>query len=802
MIRLQHVDKVYVSKSKNRVEALKDVSLELGDTGLVVILGKSGSGKSTLLNILGGLDSVTGGSVAVDGVDFSDFKQRDYDYYRNRTVGFIFQDFNLLQDFDVNDNVALALQLSNSGDRQKVERALADVGLSSEYGKRRIDELSGGEKQRVAIARAVVKESSIILADEPTGNLDSATGDDIWNIFKSLSQTKLVVIVTHDRENAQKYGDRVIEIIDGRIVDDRGAQPPDTLQPVANKTTKHLPAKACFRMGSNNILRHIFKTAGVLLLSICTVFALLLAQTLLAFSPEKSIVDFIRANDVEYITVEQAKLRYLDEFRVGYVLRPSTLDYIDKNADWIEIVDNIGTIREKQDVLDMGLSFVGEALELDDDSYYTTSYALEQAYRNYNSSVEVDGEIVKLVQELHPTEFLVGKKVDLSRKEPTYVLAGVIDVDGYNPIYRDTFPSEFAKPTYRGRFSYFGISANIGHLPEVVLRYGETDYKQYFSHNADIENLVDNGGMIFTQQGLQPAEDVILDDNQIVMNYELYAQIFSVSPKWSYVNTDITEPIFTPPHLGETFPLRFYEADTGELLLDAGELQLVGIAFERTPEPNPFTGFQNEISETFTTGPNVGKKIGTALKTHRPFLVEVASIQNLNRFLRQFRKKHEGMVTSAGYDESTDYADWLYSAEHTFWLFKYIFLTVAVVLGIILILTIVNLISRSIVDRKKEIGILSALGATNADITKIFLVETLLLSLVTFIVTLVLLVVSVLVFNRLFCFNLILKLTVLRIDFWTILTAILGAFGLPVLATLLPILKILRLKPIDAIKYL
>lgn len=138
----------------------------------------------------------------------------------------MFQEFNLLNDFDVAGNVALALRLSKETEiSDKVSGALQAVGLSSEYLTRKIDELSGGEKQRVAIARAIVKDSKVILADEPTGNLDSGTGESIWNIIKELSKTKLVITVTHDRENAEKYGDRIIEISDGKVISDNGEQP-------------------------------------------------------------------------------------------------------------------------------------------------------------------------------------------------------------------------------------------------------------------------------------------------------------------------------------------------------------------------------------------------------------------------------------------------------------------------------------------------------------------------------------------------------------------------------------------------
>lgn len=192
---------------------------------MVFILGKSGSGKSTLLNLLGGLDQPTSGEIIVEGRSLKKYKAADYDDYRNQYIGFIFQEYNLLKDLNVRENIELALRISkDAGAEEKIERALQAVGLNADYKERKVDELLGGEKQRMAIARAVVKNSKLILADEPTGNLDSRTGAAIWEILKNLSKEQLVVVVSHDRESAQQYGDRIIEIADGSIISDNSSR--------------------------------------------------------------------------------------------------------------------------------------------------------------------------------------------------------------------------------------------------------------------------------------------------------------------------------------------------------------------------------------------------------------------------------------------------------------------------------------------------------------------------------------------------------------------------------------------------
>ncbi|HCC04097.1 MAG TPA: ABC transporter permease, partial [Clostridiales bacterium] len=188
------------------------------ETGMVFILGKSGSGKSTLLNVIGGLDKYDKGEIIINGKSTNQFKEKDYDAFRNTYMGFIFQEFNLIEDYSVEQNIKLALELQKKeATDDEIERILKKVELT-EVSKRKINELSGGQKQRIAIARAVIKNPEIILADEPTGNLDSQTGEQIWKILKDLSKEKLVIVVSHDKESANIYADRIIEIQDGNII--------------------------------------------------------------------------------------------------------------------------------------------------------------------------------------------------------------------------------------------------------------------------------------------------------------------------------------------------------------------------------------------------------------------------------------------------------------------------------------------------------------------------------------------------------------------------------------------------------
>ena len=220
MLEVKNLTKVYSTKGGVTVRALDDVSVVFPEKGMVFLLGRSGSGKSTLLNVAGGLDKPDGGEVIVKGKSSKDFSGSDFDSYRNTFIGFVFQEYNILNEFTIEQNIALALQLqSKPNDRAAVAALLEQVDLAG-YAKRKPNTLSGGQKQRVAIARALIKEPEIIMADEPTGALDSATGKQVLDTLKKLSEQKLVIVVSHDREFAEQYGDRIIELKDGKIISD------------------------------------------------------------------------------------------------------------------------------------------------------------------------------------------------------------------------------------------------------------------------------------------------------------------------------------------------------------------------------------------------------------------------------------------------------------------------------------------------------------------------------------------------------------------------------------------------------
>ena len=221
MLSLKKIIKDY-AMGGNTVHALKGISIDFRENEFVSILGQSGCGKTTMLNIIGGLDRYTDGDLIIDGVSTKKYKDRDWDTYRNHKIGFVFQSYNLIPHQTVLANVELALTLSGVSKSERRKRAievLEKVGLGDQL-KKKPNQMSGGQMQRVAIARALINDPDILLADEPTGALDSATSVQIMEILREISKDKLIIMVTHNPELAEKYSNRIIRLVDGKVVDD------------------------------------------------------------------------------------------------------------------------------------------------------------------------------------------------------------------------------------------------------------------------------------------------------------------------------------------------------------------------------------------------------------------------------------------------------------------------------------------------------------------------------------------------------------------------------------------------------
>ena len=261
MLQLKNITKNYLS-GDNEVQALKGIDIEFRENEFVSILGQSGCGKTTLLNIIGGLDGYTSGDLIINGKSTKEFKDKDWDTYRNHSVGFVFQSYNLIPHQTVLANVELALTISGVGKaerKKKAIEALQKVGLGDQLNKKP-NQMSGGQMQRVAIARALVNDPDILLADEPTGALDSKTSVQVMEILKEISKDRLIIMVTHNPELAEQYSSRIVKLLDGKIIDDSNPykSSEEDVKKARNKKDKSGKASMKFttavRLSLNNLM--------------------------------------------------------------------------------------------------------------------------------------------------------------------------------------------------------------------------------------------------------------------------------------------------------------------------------------------------------------------------------------------------------------------------------------------------------------------------------------------------------------------------------------------------------------------
>lgn len=270
MIELKNINKIYKG-SKYSVQALKDINVKFGNVGLVSIVGTSGCGKTTLLNLIGGLDSDYQGDIIFDNINVKQYNSKKLDTYRSEKIGFVFQEYNLINTIDVYSNIEIALSMTKINKFEKKKRILdisKRLGIEDLLKKSPL-ELSGGQKQRVAIARALIKKPQVILADEPTGALDSKTSKEIMKILKDISKECLIIMVTHNEKLANEYSNRIINMLDGCIIGDIKINDICNLDIKTDKKEKKIPLFQLINMSFNNLRRKLVRT--LLMIFACSI---------------------------------------------------------------------------------------------------------------------------------------------------------------------------------------------------------------------------------------------------------------------------------------------------------------------------------------------------------------------------------------------------------------------------------------------------------------------------------------------------------------------------------------------------
>lgn len=436
MIELKNVCKKYKTSNGVITKALNNVNLKLPSSGLIFILGKSGSGKSTLLNLIGCMDKVTSGNILINDKDISHLSESKLNNYRNSCFGFIFQEHNLIENFSVYDNLRLPCTLKKlKYKKEDFDKVLNSVSLN-DLGSRRVNELSGGQKTRVSIARALIKNPNVILADEPTGNLDSTNSTQIFEILKGISKDRLVIVVTHDTEYAYKYGDRVIEIEDGNITKDNIVNQINE----ENKEIKIVKSRLSFvdaiKFSSLNLRK---KTIRLIVISIIISVTL----TLFGYSYLMNDIDIIKTHSKTMIDNNETKMTLvkkipgenLSDIHPALNINEEEIKYIKEN-----ITDNF----EETFRLVLNNEFLG--IEKNMDFENPNSEILSNAY--YSHSYTESTFIEKSNEKLNSLK-LIGKTPSGNNDIVIYkILADYLIVNGVSIVDADSKGNEVIKTWY------------------------------------------------------------------------------------------------------------------------------------------------------------------------------------------------------------------------------------------------------------------------------------------------------------------------------------------------------------------
>ena len=825
MIELKNVRKAYLSKKGERVQALGGVSLVFGNSGMYFILGKSGSGKSTLLNIVGGLDRADEGDVFYNGTPFSSFGTKDFENYRNGAAGFVFQEYNLIEKFSVYENVELALKMQREeSGAEKVARALKTVGLSG-FERRGIDELSGGQKQRVAIARALVKNSEIILADEPTGNLDSETGAEIFGLLKEISKTKAVIVVSHDRENAEKYGDAVIELKDGMVVSEKTmATAPETAECAGKPggVRPHLPFSFIAKMAWHNLLHKKWRSIVTAAATVLCVLLVCLAQVLYSVDTESNIARSAEDLGKHYLRLEEFSgadiygvptfSSSIDERASGYLKEEGFTALRTAQIG----VQNVLIAESPAEIVKFGLAFYGEEPVSLADGFYATDVYIENelASGSYFGEGDLTYEEMagkELLKEVKPSPY--GESLTL--RTP---IAGVLKSPFGDPAQsigeqmdRDLLGGKlFCSETYflaRNGTRPF-VRSQEGKF-SLTLRSGGSEKK--FADGAELCEFSGRTMYALTGNGYRLFGENDLAEDEVLLSRSFYNSLYGqeIEP-WPRDFEDFTDDTATwyladyiPAHIGETIDITLVQDALGEELLSLQGKKLAGVIIGNSGLPG-WNYEQEEPREAYVAAGAVSAALSPRYQMYGQTSSLILKTQGFRRTAAALRTLRSAYGMGVGHDDSDaalfDFGFYFYMEEEFYAKTQNVFLLMALTAFAVSMLLLIALISFGISSRKKEIGILKALGCGNRDIRKIYLFESLLIGVFTLLLSIPVVYFSVYGMNCGMCVNGLEGLTYLMTNVFTWLFA----FGISIVAVLLfayiPLVKISKLKPVDAIR--
>ena len=851
MIELKNVNKTYKSKKSINTKALDNVSLNFDDKGMTFILGKSGSGKSTLLNVIGGLDKYDSGDMIILNKSSKDFNQADFDSYRNTYIGFVFQEFNILEDYDVYENIILALQLQQKNiDDEKINNMLEKLELS-ELKHRKVNELSGGQKQRVAIARALIKNPKIILADEPTGNLDSATGRQVMNLLKEISKEKLVIIVSHDSESANIYGDRIIQISDGSIINDIRRQDNAINNLNDYKTIKsNLPLKASMKLGIGSLRYKKIKLCFTIILTIFSLLFSSIIDTLSSYNVNLAHSKLLKDRNEEFVQIEKYRWYSDDDFvnRDKIVLEKNDINNIKnrikKQSSIVYQVRNDYGYENIYDVLNIssefdGYSYTYGALDLEiveDSSFeYVKKFNLIGKLPQSNNEIIISSVVADLIVEegiipyneeklYYPKDYqelVNSNKIYHFGENGQVKFAGIIDYDlsKYEIAIEKAHNSEngLIKWTSNERKLYMEYSAKLNNVyNKIFVLEGfveNLDVKSKLPLNSDYHYKLVSDDIKIWQEGMSILPSVInseieyydgekwitadkLNKNEIIVN---------VKQLEGFDSRDYREKLskYINQNLGKEqleLEKQFFAEYIKELDIINNNVTLKAIENGNTSKFEEFKDL-NIVGVTglITTSENYYYVSRNLMSKYEVASFPATSILVLEDNQKEFKKLMDEFPYNEEISLKSTYSYDVNEMVRTVNVLKKIASYIAIVLVVFTIVLMANFMFSSISYRKREIGILRGLGARSIDVVKIFLWEGIVIASISFVLTSLGLVVTTNLLNNVIMSGTDLLLTPFIITLRQFVVILVLVYVIVFISSIIPIRKIAKMKPIDAI---
>jgi len=727
MLKLNGVSKSYITSS-NRVDALTDINISFGTNGLVFILGASGSGKTTLLNLIGGLDTSSSGDILINNKKISNDRS-SLELYRNNYISFVFQDFNLLPNLTVYENISMVCcEQDFEHAKEKVADILNKVNLGG-YENRYPNQLSGGEIQRVVIARALFKNSSIILADEPTGNLNKENSKNVLEILKKISNEKLVIVVSHNEDLAYEYADRIIKLEDGKITHDI------IRNEIKNKTDNFevnnyvISKKNIFKLSFKNLFDKKIRFI-ISIISIILAFSIL-SLSLVISGFERPYVDAKNINDnsvEKYIISSNQDHIWIYNSDAEHITQYDGLTYIRNNV-----------IKSIDDVIEMEYELYSGFREIDDESIILSDsnlFAFIESGKLYN--ISNDQEVLK-------DEFDFTNINQYYIKDPNKIYISAVyhsygfNSNDYNVDNPDTIVYDKAKrnlseqiifhteeSVYNESYRYFLIGNSEG---EFQVSVNKNNISSMVIGLDDIATFsIFNGSYFNDVEYITNAKNIIPGDDEIYLSLDVYNSFFGEKSDYTYylgTNFPCEELVRAPIHINEKIDIKIIENRNNKEALEIKNLTVKGIIYGRANEIIVSAKNKKKI-DNFTTNNIV--------------LVKTSSVKNQYDFLKMVYREY-GFFANYFYTERlTAFEDGLSIARFV----SNILIPLMIIL-IVLINTIV--ISQIVKSKDKENGILRAMGIKKKSILNIYLLQSVFVILISFIISLIIAIIFIKVTN-------------------------------------------------------